>query len=148
VLFGRVTREDIAENIEGWDAEYGTYRPDSTVVTALRERLRGVRVVCVFGTWCSDSKREVPRLWKVLDEAEYPVSRVEMFAVGSSRFTKEMGVPETVLEWSTDVKSWYDVAAVATIIVSRGGKELGRIVEAPGTSIEADLLRFIEGLRD
>lgn len=143
VLFGEVTREDITGNIEDWDAEYGSYRPDSAAVNALRERLRGVRLVCVFGTWCSDSKREVPRLWKVLDTAGYPESRLDMYAVGSSRFTKEMQVPEDAIEWSKNVKAWYDVTAVATIIVSRGGKELGRIVEKTDTSIENDILRFL-----
>jgi thiol-disulfide isomerase/thioredoxin len=143
VLFGKTTRDDIAGNIEDWDAEYAAYSPGSEAVTALRERLRGVRLVCVFGTWCADSKREVPRLWKVLDEAGFPMSRLDMYAVASSRFTKDMPIPEEALAWSTDVKSWYDVTAVATIIVTRGGKELGRIVEEPEASIEEDILRFL-----
>ncbi len=144
VLFGEVSREDIAENIENWDEEYPAYGPDTSAVTALRERLTGVRVTCIFGTWCDDSKREVPRLWKVLDEAGYPVSRLTMCAVGSSRFTEDMPIPREAFVWSNDVKSWYDVKAVPTIIVTRGGMELGRIVERPESSIEGDLCRFVE----
>lgn len=144
VLFGRVTREDVEREIEGWGAEYPTYAPDAGALAGLRERLKDADVTCVFGTWCGDSKREVPRLWKLLDEAEYPSSQVKMYAVGSSRFTREMNIPPEVLEWSTGLKAWYDVTAVPTIIVTRKGKELGRIVEQPETSLEGDLLKMLE----
>jgi dipeptidyl aminopeptidase/acylaminoacyl peptidase len=143
VLFGRVTREDIRRDIADWGAEYGAYLPDGDAVSRLREGLRGVRVTCVFGTWCGDSRREVPRLWRVLDEAGYPESRLTMYAVGSARFTEDMPIPRETVAWSNDVKSWYDVSAVATIILHRGGRELGRIVETPEATLEGDLLRIV-----
>jgi len=43
----------------------------------------------------------------------------------------------------TDVKAWYDVTSVETIIVERGGREIGRIVEAPAKSLEEDLLDIL-----
>lgn len=138
-LFGVITRDDVTGRLAEWEEARAAYEPDAQVVAGLRDDLRGVRITCVFGTWCSDSRREVPRLWKVLDQAGFPSSRLEMYAVASSRFNAETPVEPEVLEWSKAVKAWYDVEAVATIIVSRGGKELGRIVESPEASIERDL---------
>ena len=105
--------------------------------------MKNVRFVCVFGTWCSDSKREVPRFWRLLDDLGVPETALEMYAVGSSRFTEDMGVPEDVLEWSRDIKAWHDVTAVESIIVERGGREIGRIVESPAKSLEEDLLEIL-----
>ncbi len=94
----------------------------------------------IFGTWCGDSRREVPRLWKILEEAGYPVDEIEMLAVGSARFTPRMGISEELLDWSKAVKKRYGVERVATIILYRGGEETGRIVETPEGSLEENLL--------
>ena len=144
VLFGPVTREEIVSSINDWDREYFEYEPDPTVVAALSDKLFDVDLAVIFGTWCSDSKREVPRLWKILEEAGYPVDEVEMLAVGSSRFTADMGVPADLIAWSDAVKRYYGVEAVETIIVTREGKELGRIVEAPEGTLEEALLKILE----
>ncbi|MDD3642857.1 MAG: S9 family peptidase [Candidatus Krumholzibacteria bacterium] len=144
VLFGPVTRESIAERLGDWDREFFEYEPDPAVVAALEEKLFGAAFTVVLGTWCSDSQREVPRLWKVLEAAGYPVDEIEMIAVGSSRFTVEAGVPAELIEWSDAAKRYHRVEAVETIIVSRGGTELGRIVEAPEGTLEEALLRILE----
>jgi thiol-disulfide isomerase/thioredoxin len=106
--------------------------------------MKDVTVVCVLGTWCGDSRREIPRLWKVLDSAGVPESDLKMFAVGSSTFTRAMPIPPGVFDWSDDLKKWYDVSRVATIILLRNGKEIGRIVEAPEGRLEDDLLAIVE----
>jgi hypothetical protein len=67
-----------------------------------------------------------------------------MYAVGSSRFTAAMPIPERVLQWSDAIKKRYRVERVATIIVTRGGAEIGRIVETPEKSLEEDLLDILE----
>ena len=143
VLFGEVTREDIRREIPDWGAEYDTYVAGLDSLDAFRKGLRNARITCVFGTWCSDSRREVPRFWRLLDDLGIPETQLRMYAVGSSRFTEEMGVPKEVLEWSRDLKAWYDVTAVESIIVERGGREIGRIVEAPAKSLEEDLLEIL-----
>jgi dipeptidyl aminopeptidase/acylaminoacyl peptidase len=143
VLFGEVTREDIRKEIPDWGAEYDAYAADLDSLEALQTGLKNVRFICVFGTWCSDSKREVPRFWRLLDDLGVPEAALEMYAVGSSRFTEEMGVPKDVLEWSRDIKAWHDVTAVESIIVERAGREIGRIVEAPAQSLEKDLLEIL-----
>jgi predicted peptidase len=143
VLLGEVTREGINEHLPGWDAEYFDYSPDAGLMPRLEELMSGVEITCVIGTWCSDTEREIPRLWKILEGVGYPIDDVEMLAVGSSKFTRDMPIPADVFEWSQNVKAWYDVEAVATIIITRDGKELGRIVESPEESLEKDLIEIL-----
>lgn len=142
VLLGQVTKKDIERELPGWSAEYDTYEPDTALVSRLASGLEGKKITCVFGTWCGDSKREVPRLWKILDEAGFPAADATWLAVGSARFTMETPIPREALDWSQAVRRWYNVEAVATIIVYEDGKEMGRIVETPETSLETDLLKI------
>ncbi len=143
-LLGEVTREDIAKTIAGWDDEFFDYTPDQETLSAIEEEIYGVEITCVLGTWCSDSQREIPRLWKILETVDYPVSEIKMYAVGSSRFSADLQVPARVLTWSERLKDHYDVERVATIIISRGGREIGRIVETPEESLEKDLMKILE----
>ncbi len=143
VLFGEVTREDIARHMPGWNAEYFEYEPDHALRADLANNLEGVRIKAIIGTWCGDCRREIPRLWRILEGVGYSLSNVQMLAVASSSFTEDMGVPREALEWSRDVKSHYDVEAVATIVFLRGGVEIGRIVESPEIALEEDILRIV-----
>jgi len=142
VLFGNITRADITAHLSDWDRDYFEYEPDAGTVAALEDGMLDVDVKIVFGTWCGDSQREVPRLWKILEQIGYPVDDVEMMAVGSSRFTAKMGIDKKLLDWSDAVKKFYAVERVATIILYRDGKELGRIEETPEGALEEDLLKI------
>jgi dipeptidyl aminopeptidase/acylaminoacyl peptidase len=144
VFLGEMTREDFEERLSDWTGEYFDYVPDEAVLDELLPLIHDVKITCVLGTWCSDSEREVPRLWKILEAVEYPASEFKMLAVGSSRFTRDMPIAPAVFDWSQDVKSFYDVTRVATIIVTRDGKELGRIIETPQDTLEKDLLAILK----
>jgi len=143
-LLGNVTKADVDAALPDWFGEMLGYAPDPVVVSELANDILDLRFTIVLGTWCSDSVREIPRLWRIFEEAGYPADTVGLFAVGSSRFTKEMPIPGDVLEWSNKVKAYYGIELVPTIIVTRDGKELGRIVETPKDTLEKDLLAIVK----
>jgi len=143
VVLGEIVREDIAGNLAGWDEEYFEYRPDETILGGIAGLLDGIEIVVVLGTWCGDSRREVPRFWKVADAVGFDPARLTTFAVESARAKPDAALTEKLLEWSRSVRAWYGVTAVESIIVYRGGAEIGRIVEAPAVSIESDLLEIL-----
>ncbi len=144
VVLGEVARRDIADNLAGWDAEYFDYRPDESLLGEIAGRLGGIEITVVLGTWCGDSRREVPRFWKIADAVGLDPSALRMFAVESSRAKPDSILTQPLLDWSQSVRAWYGVKAVESIIVFRGGREIGRIVEAPAVSIEADLLEILK----
>jgi dipeptidyl aminopeptidase/acylaminoacyl peptidase len=144
VVLGEVTREDIDSNIAGWDAEYYDYRPDEAILGDLASRLAGIELVVVLGTWCSDSHREVPRLWKVLDSIGFPRDAMKTLAVERAKAASEAALPQELVDWSKNVRDYYAIKAVESVIVYRNGVEIGRFVEAPTKSIEADLLEILQ----
>jgi dipeptidyl aminopeptidase/acylaminoacyl peptidase/thiol-disulfide isomerase/thioredoxin len=144
VILGAVTREDIANGLAGWDAEYFEYRPDEAILGEIGGLLGGIEIVVVLGTWCGDSHREVPRFWKVADAVGLDPASLRMYAVESSRAKPDAVLTGKLLDWSRRVRARYGVTAVESIIVYRGGAEIGRIVEAPAVSIEADLLEILK----
>jgi len=141
ILLGNISREDFDTYLPSWYAEY---EPDPVTTSRIGDYLEDVSITCVFGSWCSDSRREIPRMWRILEMAGYPDLEIEYLGVGSSRFTPESGIPEKLLRWSDRVKSYYDVQRVATFIIYRNGREIGRIIESPKDSLEQDLLEILQ----
>lgn len=143
VVMGEISRDRILVDLPDWDSEFFDYGPDPTLIGGIADHMQDVKITVLLGTWCSDSRREIPRLWKILDEIGYPADEVTLYAVGSSRFTTDMPIPPELLEWSNRIKEHYDVERVATIILYRNGEEIGRIVETPTASLEGDLLEIL-----
>lgn len=111
---------------------FDSYRPDTTTMKYLKKHLGGYKMVIMIGTWCDDSHDLVPRLYKVLTLAGYPMDKYSMF--GANR-EKEVRNQE---------HKFYNVINVPTIILYRDNYEKGRIVETVNKSIEADLAKIIE----
>jgi thiol-disulfide isomerase/thioredoxin len=143
ILLGEVTRRDILMLDSAWTEPYNEYEPDRESLARLRTIEAPVEVICVLGTWCSDSAREVPRFWKILDALDNPYFSFRMDAVGrandeeAARALRELGYP--------DLRTEYDVELVPTFVFQQYGKEVGRIVETPETSLEEDAVRILFG---
>lgn len=89
-----------------------------------RDSLQGLELVVLFGTWCHDSVREVPRLMALVQALGL---KATYFAV--SRDKEE---PMVVVER-------YHLRHTPTVVVLRNGEEIGRIVERPHTNWLEDL---------
>jgi hypothetical protein len=134
VLVGDVTREQIEQAVPDWAMAEAESSPDPEACRALAAVERGADVTVFLGTWCSDSRREVPRLWKALDLAG-PAVPFEIHYIGLDEDKKEpAGRP------AAD-----GVLYVPTFIVRRNGQEVGRIVERSPAGVEKDLLALLTG---
>ncbi|MCK9410211.1 MAG: thioredoxin family protein [Bacteroidetes bacterium] len=134
VLKGVFDREVLEENPDfSWfTTNYSAYRYDSAVVNRLAPLMNDVHVVMIVGTWCGDSKRELPKQFKIFDALQLSNDKIVVFGVDRSKKSVD----------GTTQK--YRVVKVPTLIVFRGEQELGRIVENPTTSQEEDLLRLLK----
>lgn len=133
-LVGSVTREKIEETHPDWVQAEVEAAPDAAASRALAAVEPGAEVIVFLGTWCSDSRREVPRLWRALDEVGGTVP-FQIRYVGVDRQKKEPVAPITN----------YDIRFVPTLVVERGGQEVGRIVEESPHGVEQDLLALLSG---
>lgn len=134
VLTGEVTREEIERAVPAWVGATVEARIDVEDATALASVEPGATVTVYLGTWCSDSAREVSRFWRALDQVGGMVPfEVELVAVDRA----ENRPPELVES--------VDLRYVPTFVVSRGGEEVGRVVETSPHGIETDLLALLTG---
>src|SRR5262245_21048620 len=139
-LLGRCTAEQLdAPPFAAWFHEgYEAYEPNPGILLELREADRqGVRLTLFFGTWCGDSRYQVPRILKLLDAMGFPREAVELVAVdsGEGQHKRSPGGEERGLE----------IYRVPTLVVRRGATEVGRLVEFPVLSLERDLLAILSG---
>ena len=110
------------------------YEPDGAIVERLRAIDAAVTLQVVLATWCGDSRQHVPRLLKAIARAANPNITVELTGIGPD-FTTPMAVV-----------AGENITNVPTVIVRRGGRELGRYVETPATkTIEEDVADIVAG---
>lgn len=113
---------------------YSYYETDKNTVEKLKPLLKGVKIKAFMGTWCGDSKREVPNFYKVLDEANFNYKNLTMVTVNRSK--KANGLEKGL-----------NILRVPTFIFYKNDKEIGRFVEhtVNGNSIEGDFLKILSG---
>lgn len=109
------------------------YQPDPAALTFLQQIDQPVEIVLVYGAWCPDSQREVPRFMRILNLADNPRITLAEYAVDRKKQDAAGKAEE------------YGIRFVPTFIVIRDGTELGRIVETPERSLEEDLVTILEG---
>lgn len=136
VLLGPLTREEIEVAAPDWVEAEIEAQPDLDAAMLLESSLAGAEVVVFLGTWCSDSRRELPRLWRAFDDigADHPG---QIRYIGVDRDKQE---PRELLDGQ-------DVLYVPTFIVRRDGHEVGRIVEESPSGIERDLAALLSGTK-
>lgn len=134
ILMGFCDIKGLQKGVYGayFESQYDIYDPADIYTSKLQEKLDDYEITLVMATWCIDSKREVPRLYKVLDESGYNTKRVKVIAVNRDKQAVVVDISDMNIE------------RVPTIIVYKDDKEIGRIIETPKKSIEQDLWKIIK----
>jgi thiol-disulfide isomerase/thioredoxin len=108
---------------------------EDAFVPLIKNSYAGERVVVVFGPWCGDSKRELPKFLKLVDAAGILTDSVRLYAVDRSKKSDD-GLTEQ-----------YHIERVPTFIFEKEGREVGRIVEVPKMTMAADVLSILVGAK-
>ena len=114
-----------------WTTEYNNYQPDFETLDMLEGKLEDVTIKIIFRCTCSDSREQLPRLFKILNELKYDVNSITL--IGVNREKKGLSNEAEGLE----------IELIPTIIFFKDGSEIGRIVETPEESLEKDLLKIL-----
>lgn len=116
-----------------WNSAYNMYEVDSAATEELKANFNDVKIKIVMGTWCEDSRREVPRLFKILDAIFYRTQSLTIISVNRDKVGLEDEVDGLKIEF------------VPTFIFTKDNEELGRIIEMPYDTLEKDMIEFILG---
>lgn len=109
--------------------QYDAYHPDLNGFNSAN--LKQISIKIFMGTWCHDSKREVPRLYKILDELYYDYENFEI-----------IGLTKDKKGYFQDYAT-FGITNTPTIIFYRNDMEIGRIIEEPKGSLEDQMARII-----
>jgi hypothetical protein len=138
VLVGYVSRDQVEAAVPDWVQAEVEAAPDPAAVQALVALTStgkpGADVTVYLGTWCGDSRRELARLWRAMDDC----GGVAPFAVEYIAVDRTKKEPADLVDGS-------GLLYVPTLIVRRDGREVGRIVEQSPNGIERDLLHLLDG---
>ena len=137
ILLGPITTDGLSENSykEWFVPNYKEYEVDATQSDSLKTYLKEHKVLVFMGTWCGDSKREVPRFVKILEEMDFPSENLKIVAVDNDKENYKKS--PTGEEWALDI------VRVPTFIFYKEGKEVNRIVETPVESLEKDIKTIV-----
>ena len=116
-----------------FSTKFETYNPDAATITSLKKELKGVTIKGFMGTWCGDSKRETPHIFKILEQTDFNLNNFELITVDRSKKTPD------------NLQKGFNIKRVPTFIFYRDGKEIGRYVEYARESLEKDMLKIVSG---
>ncbi len=114
-----------------WTTEYYNYQPDFETLDSLEGKLDEIIIKIIFRSTCSDSREQLPRLFKVLKELNYNVNSITLIGVNREK------------QGLSNEAEGLEIELVPTIIFYKDGREIGRIVETPAESLEKDLLKIL-----
>lgn len=133
MLVGYCTKDNILNDTSfAWwfEAEYDYYQPEDSVLKLIN--LDSVKIVCVAATWCGDTRRELPRFYKILDALKFDFSNYIMFCVDRKKKAEGFDIDQYIIE------------RVPTFIFYKNDSEIGRIIETPVETLERDILKILQ----
>ena len=125
---GDISQTELLDRHEVFKRNYDAYE----VASGVDGLPPDLEVTILFGTWCHDSEREVPRMLKLLAASGLKKESISLIALDIRKSEPE-GRAKAL-----------DVRFTPTFIFSRAGMELGRIVERPESSLRGDVATLIK----
>ena len=136
MIVGSIVLDDLKkEPFEEWYASgFQGYDVDFQLTSAIDDP-NGYTYEVFLGTWCADSRREVPKIAKIFQTLDIAPENVQYVCVDRDKISPG------------DEHVGKDIRYVPTVIVTnKNNEEIGRIVETPIGTIESDLLEINLGI--
>jgi len=136
ILVGATDSKYLTEGDFGvsYASEFANYNPDTTLIRQMSAFLLNnasdLKLTIVLGTWCGDSKEQLPRFYKILSKLTTPFHNIELICVDREKKGGNLDLTSLKIE------------KVPTFIFYRNNIEIGRIIETPLKTIENDMMRI------
>ena len=135
MLIGLSDRTAFADTNFAWwfNSGYKFYNPDISDLSIVQNEKDSIKITIVMGTWCSDSRREVPRFYKIVDALNFSNDKITLINVDRDLKSNDIDIDSL------------NIKLVPTFIIYSNNVEIGRIIETPKETLEKDLLKIING---
>lgn len=136
MLMGRVNKNDfLTPPYQQWfRAGYDSYSLNPQQINTFSSRLKDYDIEIYMGTWCGDSRREVPAFYKILEAADFSPAQIKAYAVNRKKIS------------GIFAEKGKNITHVPTFIFYKDNQEVGRIVESPINSLEQDISDIVRGV--
>ena len=133
MLLGNINKEGLNGDdfIEWYQENYKAHELDTLTIKEINKKIKEVRIKVFMGTWCSDSQREVPAFYKILNQTDFDITKLEVIAVSQEKDTPDK------------LEEGFNIEYVPTIIFYKNKKEIGRFVEFAQETLEKDILAIL-----
>lgn len=138
IIYGICSKDNLSADPFGkwFISGYNDYTPNTAITEQLKKQsIDKISIEIFFGTWCGDSKREVPRFLKLLHNISFPEKKVTLIGLGNGDSLYKQSPRHE--------EAGKGIFRVPTFIIYRNGIEINRINEFPIFSLERDLLTII-----
>ncbi len=136
-LLGKINRKGLTTNsFSTWfNKNHDDYVVNESLTKSFKDSVNNYEIKVFLGTWCGDSKREVPRFYKVMDAINFPENQLEVIAVDRTS--------EAYKQSPNGEEKGLNIHRVPTFIFYKNGKEVNRIVEYPKETFERDIYNMV-----
>jgi len=110
---------------------------DTASANRLKKILKHTKLEIFMGTWCGDSRREVPQLYKLLKYIHYPEKNIRLILVNNST--------EHYKQSPQHEESGKNIFRVPCVLVYKKDSVIGRVIEFPKESWAKDLYKIAKG---
>ncbi|NOG44059.1 MAG: thioredoxin [Calditrichaeota bacterium] len=125
LLYGQINKEQLYFDYPVWLEQENVYKPNEEELKNIQGYDKDINIYIFLGTWCGDSRRNVPKFFKAIK--------------GNSHFKTILWAVDRKKKLDNDLIEKYNIKRVPTFIFEKDGVELGRIIENPKKTIEADI---------
>jgi len=133
MLYGAISLDQLYFDYPDWQQIEKQYKPSLKIINQFSRNMDSISVDIFLGTWCSDSKREVPAFFKVIHDAKLSDTiKINIWAVNRSK------------KLDNGLAQECNIELVPTFIFYRANREIGRIVEMPDGLLEEDMLTILQ----
>ena len=132
ILTGIIQPQTLTTQLPGYAEGFTNYQVDAQAIDVLKAIKQPIQIVVIIGTWCPDCHRETPHFMRIIEAAANPNIEVEYIGVDRNKQDPE------------GLAAKYAFSRIPTFIVKQQGNELGRIVERPQATLEADLVEILK----
>ncbi len=130
---GRITRAAL-EAAPGWGRlQTQEYVPDPAAISTIRAQAPGLQALVFVAIWCGDCQRELPRFFRIADQAGIAGENLTLIAL------------DRTMRDAEGLAARWNVCCVPTFIFLRDARELGRVLERPSGTLEGDIARMLGG---
>ena len=116
-----------------FNKEYAAYAINKEAIQVIKNDSENLSIMLFMGTWCGDSRREVPRIYRILDAVNFDESRLTLI-----NMDREKNSPD-------GEETGLNIHHVPTLILYKNSNEIGRVIEFPIESMEEDIAAIING---